>query len=156
MDQETITVGVTSGILGFLSPIILSFIKSKMTQKVDIGPQPPTRLEPNPLEVKLVEKFVTIEEFNALKQKNSTAHIDLFAKVGDFVQKKDFESHALQDRTDHLEIFTTIRAHVEKDADNRAGISLQLGNIDGKQELIINQMRSLQDLIVNQMKENKT
>lgn len=143
MDQETITVGVTSGILGFLSPIILSFIKSKMTQKVDIGPQPPTRLEPNPLEVKLVDKFVTIEEFRCHKDKNAKQHIDLFERAGDFVARKDFEAHALEDRHDHGELFQTFRAHEAKDADNRAGISLQLGNIDGKLELIIASMKGL-------------
>jgi hypothetical protein len=137
MDQETITVGVTSGVLGFLSPIILSFIKSKMTQKVDIGPQPPTRLEPNPLSVKLIEEFVTKEEFRAAKDKNREQHIELFARASDFVPKKDFEAHAQEDRADHAELFQTLRTHESKDADNRAGIANQLGQIDGKLELII-------------------
>jgi hypothetical protein len=155
MEQETVTVGVTSGLLGSITTWIGLYLKSRMTQKVEIKSQPPTRLEPNPLEVRLVDKFVTIEEFNAMKTKNSTAHLELFGKVADFVPKKDFEAHALEDRGDHAELFQTIRAHEAKDADNRAGISQQLGNIDGKQELIINQMKNLQDLILNQQKGHK-
>ena len=155
MEQETITVGITTGLLTAIGTWLGLYFKSKVTQKVDIQSQPPTRIEPNPLEVKLIEQFVTIEEFRCHKDKNSKQHIELFERHNDFVPKKDFETHALQDRSDHLEIFSTLRTHVEKDADNRAGISQQLGNIDGKQELIITQMKNLQELIINQMKGHK-
>jgi hypothetical protein len=141
MDQETLTIGATSGFLGAIGTWIGLYLKSRVTQKVDVQSQPPTRIEPNPLEVRLVDKFVTIEEFNTMKQKNSTAHIELFAKAADFVPKKDFEAHAIEDRGDHAELFQTLRAHEAKDADNRAGISQQLGNIDGKLELIIQSMK---------------
>jgi hypothetical protein len=155
MDQETLTVGASAGFLSAIGTWVALYLKSRVTQKVEVKSQPPTKLEPNPLEVRLVDKFVTIEEFNAMKTKNSTAHLELFGKVADFVPKKDFEAHALEDRGDHAELFQTIRAHEAKDADNRAGISQQLGNIDGKQELIINQMKNLQDLILNQQKGHK-
>jgi len=141
MDQETITFGATTGILSAITTWLGLYLKSRATQKVDVKSQPPTRLEPNPLEVRLVDKFVTIEEFNTMKQKNSTAHIELFAKAAEFVPKKDFEAHTLEDRGDHAELFQTLRAHEAKDADNRAGISQQLGNIDGKLELIIQSMK---------------
>lgn len=155
METETLTVGASAGILSAIGAWIAMFIKARVTQKVDVQSQPPTRLEPNPLEVRLVDKFVTIEEFNALKNKNSSAHIELFSKMSDFVPKKDLEAHALEDRGDHAELFQTLRIHEARDADNRAGISSQLGNIDGKQELIISQMKSLQELIVNNMKGYK-
>jgi hypothetical protein len=141
MDTETLTVGATSGFLGSITTWIALFLKAKMTQKVDIQSQPATRLEPNPLNVKLIEEFVTKEEFRTHKDKNREQHEIFYSHVGDFVPKKDFETHSLQDRADHLEIFSTLRAHVEKDADNRAGISQQLGNIDGKLELIIATMK---------------
>jgi len=141
METETLTVGASAGILSAIGAWLAMYLKTRVTQKVDVQSQPPTRLEPNPLEVRLVDKFVTLEEFTALKQKNSSAHIDLFAKVSDFVPKKDFEAHALEDRGDHAELFQTLRAHEARDADNRAGISQQLGNIDGKLELIIATMK---------------
>lgn len=143
MDTETITVGATSGFLGSIGTWLALYFKAKMTQKVDIQSQPPTRLEPNPLNVKLIEEFVTKDEFRIHKDKNREQHETFYLHASEFVPKKDFEVHALQDRTDHLEIFSTLRAHVEKDADNRAGISQQLGNIDGKLELIIASMKGL-------------
>lgn len=141
METETLTVGASAGILSAIGAWLAMYLKARMTQKVDIQSQPPTRIEPNPLEVKLIEQFVTIEEFRCHKDKNTKQHIELFERHNDFVPKKDFETHSHQDRSDHLEIFSTLRAHVEKDADNRAGISQQLGNIDGKLELIIATMK---------------
>lgn len=152
METETLTVGATTGILSAIGAWLAMYLKARVTQKVDVQSQPPTRLEPNPLTIKLVEEFVTKEEFRIHKDKNREQHETFYLHASEFVPKKDFEEHSKQDRTDHLEIFSTLRAHTEKDADNRAGISAQLGNIDGKQELIISQMKSLQELIVNNMK----
>jgi hypothetical protein len=137
METETLTVGATTGILSAIGAWLAMYLKARVPQKVDVQSQPPTRLEPNPLEVKLVDKFVTIEEFRSHKDKNREQHIELYSRAGDFVPKKDFEAHALEDRSDHAELFQTLRTHESKDADNRAGIANQLGQIDGKLELII-------------------
>jgi hypothetical protein len=137
METETLTVGASAGLLSAIGTWLALYLKTRVAQKVDIRSQPPTRIEPNPLEVKLIDQFVTIEEFRCHKDKNREQHVQLFERAGEFVAKKDFEAHALEDRGDHAELFQTLRTHCDKDADNRAGIANQLGQIDGKLELII-------------------
>lgn len=143
METETLTVGATTGILSSIGVWLAMYLKARVTQKVDVQSQPPTRIEPNPLEVKLAKEFVTIEEFRNHKDKNARQHEELFDRAADFVAKKDFDTHVVEDRGDHAELFQTLRTHEAKDADNRAGISQQLGNIDGKLELIIANMKGI-------------
>ena len=90
METETLTIGASAGLLSAIGTWLALYLKTRVTQKVDVQSQPPTRLEPNPLSVKLIEEFVTKEEFRAAKDKNREQHIELFARASDFVPKKDF------------------------------------------------------------------
>ena len=111
MDTETISLSATNAFVAIITSIV-STIATLLTLYIKSRLRQPTttKVEDQPIGVKVAR---------------------------DFVLKSDFERHADENKATHNKIFELIGTSDRENATNYAGVSRQLGNIEGQLTLLI-------------------
>lgn len=108
-DVETLTLSISTGLLGAVSTLVGVWLKGRIPQK--------TTVENQPLVVKGADNFVSRTDFDK--------HVEVFGK------------HVEADEGIHKELFKLDREREKGNSDAFQGIARQLGVIEGKVDLIV-------------------